>query len=221
MITQPYQPAKPPRKRRLWLWISLAGVFGLVLLVAAGVFGLAAYGNHLIDTYTVTQPQPLPAVEASPAAVARLKAKWKSFVTALGDRQTSPEPLKISNEELNLFLTQVPALRDNLRAGMETNRLKGLFSIPLENVKQPKLKGRYLCGEATFTLIFEEGFPTLTLTSVQANGKPLPKWLVSKLGERNWVEALDKDQNAKEVMDCLQNIEVRDGCLVFVPDTNR
>ncbi len=218
MITQPYQPTNTPRKRRLWLWISLGCVLGLFLLIGAGIFALAAYGKHLISTYTVTQPQALPAVDTSPAAMARLKAKWKNFVGTLNDAQAAPQPLQLSNEEINQFFSQVPALKDTVRARMEGNQLKGQFSVPLDNTKQSRLKGRYFCGEATFNLQFEAGFPTLTLASLQANGKPLPHWLVSKIGAANLVEALDKDINAKEVMAHLKNIEVRDGSLVLVPE---
>lgn len=203
-------------KQKRWAFYALLGFAGAFLLILVALVALGAYRDWLIKTYTVTAPKEL-AAESSPAEFAALKAKWDGFAKELASGQ-KPAPLRLSADEINEFINHVPGLSNKLRVNIEGDVLKGDFSVPLGKPDQPKLRGRYINGQATFAFTFEEKFPTLTVATLEANGRPIPRWLLKKIQRKNLVEDLDHNYQAKELFGKLAKVEVRDGQMCFVPE---
>jgi hypothetical protein len=176
------------------------------------------YGNYLIRTYTETQARPVPHVEGSPEAQEQLKARWTGFQAAVnGDKR--PSPLRLSGEDANVFLSNFPATRDRLYLRIVGDRLEGQFCFPLDQTRQPKLKGRHLNGVATFNLEFDGGLLTLNVATVEANNKPIPHWLLARLQNRNLLQQLDANFELMQLFQKLDTIQVKDGAITLTPAT--
>ena len=203
------------KKRRWWFYVLLAGA---ILLVTALTLVLAGtlYWNHLLRTYTDTQPKPLPNVEASPTAQEQLEARWVEFKEAVAGRK-APPPLQLTADDLNVFLTGMAKSTEKIFLRLAGDRLQGQFSLPLNKSGQGKLKGRYLNGVATFAFTFEDGWLTLTVAQVEANGKPIPKWILRQLQKKNFLQDFDHDWETIEFLQKLESIEVKGGAIIFKP----
>src|SRR5204863_9480910 len=98
------------------------------------------------------------------------------------------QPLALDQTELNVLLTQVPALKPyvkQLYLTPEDNTLKAQVSLPLDQfpfwqttsrrLLLPELRGRYLNGTASFDLSSSNGQMNVFLKDMTVNGKSLPK----------------------------------------------
>ena len=218
------QPPPVRKKRRWWLYVLL-GVGCLVVLGIAVVVLIAGYFNSVVNNYTEAQPKTLAKVDASPAAQEQLKARWVYFQQSVTAGRNT-RPFKLSADDLNVFLANNPQLKDRVRFRIEGNRLLADFTMPLDQTRQPKLQGRHLNGLATLNLKFADGFLTLSVAELEANGKPvsrslLGRALLGKLQQENLLKFLD---NNREVMDFLQRIdtvEISEGFVVLTPMEGR
>ena len=211
-------PLAPPvrKKRRWWLY---AGVVAGVLVLAAGALVVAVllYWNHLVATYTETQPKPLPPMDDSSAPGERLNAKWTAFANEL-EAGRPPPPVSLSADDLNVFIAEnIPQLKDWLRLSIAGDQLQGQFSVPLEQTGQRKLKGRYLNGVATFRLAFQPGWVDLRATAVEANGKPIPRWILRRLQKQNLLQKLHENFQATELLQKLENVQVKEDQVTLTP----
>lgn len=210
----------PVRKqRRWWLYALLAllvlAITGILLVIAA-----VRYRDYLIATYTQTQPGVLPALDTSPAVLKQLKGSWAAFAKAVEAGQTAP--LRITADDLNVFVAEnMPPLKDQFRFRIERGQLRGQFTFPLERSGQQKLKGRYLNGVATFTLLFQDGWLTLSLAGVEANGKPIPRWILSRVQKQNLLRDFDHNVELAEFLQQIESIAVKDGAIIVQPSASR
>lgn len=211
-------PTQPVRKKRRWL--LYAGIVVGVLVLLAGtllVLGIS-YWNSLIRTYTETKPKQLSAVDSSPEAQERLHRKWAAFQTALEQGRTPP-PLELSGDDLNVFLAGLPdaKITNLFQFHIAQDQLEGEFSVPLGKSGQPKLKGRYLNGRVKFNVSFTDGLLFMTAASVQANGKPIPKWILSRLQRRNLLQDLGQNMEAQQLLQNVESIQIKDGNITIRP----
>ncbi len=209
------QPAPARKKRRWWLYALI--VLGCLVVLGVGlVVAILGYINSLVTKYTDSQPKALVTVEASPAKQEELKTRWTAFQQSVAAGR-STRPLKLSADDLNVFLANIPNLRDRLRFVINGDKLQGDFTVPLDDTRQAKLKGRYLNGRVTFNFKFEEGFLTLNVGELEANGRPAPRWLVSRLQKENFLRFLDSNQDVMGLMQRIENVEISDGYVVVTP----
>jgi hypothetical protein len=209
--------APPVRKKRRW-WFYAGVVFaGLILVTGALVVAGVQYWNSLVATYTETQPKPLPPMDDSPAAGDRLKGKWAAFANEL-EAGRIPPSLSFSADDLNVFIAEnMPQLTDRLRLTIAGDRLKGQFSVPLGQTGQRKLMGRYLNGVVTFDLAFQPGWLDLRAVAVEANGKPIPRWILRHIRKRNVLEKLHESFQATELLQKLESVQVKDDQITLTP----
>lgn len=216
----PVIPPPPVRKKRRWWRYVLLGAGGLVVLGVAVIVLIVSYLNSLVTTYTEAQPKTLARVDASPAAQQQLKTNWVYFQEAVAAGRNT-RPFKLSAEDLNVFFINIPQLKDLLRFRIDGGKLLADFSVPLDQTRQKKLKGRHLNGVATFNLKFEYGFLTLSVAELEANGKPVPRWLLGKLKKENFLKDLDHQPDIMEFLQNIDHVDISEGFVVFTPMEGR
>lgn len=209
------QPAPVRKKRRWWLYALI--VLGCLVVLGVGlVVAILGYINSLVTKYTDSQPKALVQVEASPGKQEELKNKWTAFQQSVTAGR-STRPFKLSADDLNVFLANIPNLRDRLRFVINGDKLQGDFTVPLDETRQAKLKGRYLNGRVSFNFKFEEGFLSLNVADLEANGHPAPRWLLSKVQKENFLKSLDHSQDFMDFMQRIESVEISDGYVVVTP----
>jgi len=210
-------PAVGRRPRRRW-WVYLGAGLGAIVLVilVIGVW-IAMYWHSLIKNYTSTQPQPLPVVRVSDSDLMSLNTRWTAFREAV-ENDTATEPFSAGAAELNLLITQNPGLKDRVYMTITNSQIFGQFTFPLDQAKQRELHGRYVNGLARLNLDFQDGWLTVNLAELQANGKPIPRWMLKKIQKENLVKDLDQNLELTAFLNQLHTIEVQGDRIVFQPE---
>jgi len=210
---------EPVRRRRGCCFYGCLGLFVLGLLVAVGLFLGARYLAGQLMGLTDPAPSPLPKVEASSALATSVQERIKAFGKAL-DSGTTPEPLVLTEQEVNLLLASVPDLRplkDRLYISFGSGQVKGQVSLPLDGLPLSRFKGRYLNGAATFKTSLDNGVLIVTFDSLQVKGQQLPKEFLSQLQRDNLAKDLYQNPQTAQTMSKLEKIEVSEGRITVKP----
>lgn len=219
MISKTPNPEPPDivqRPKRRW-WIYLAVGAGLLSLCAvATVVGIVVYWRTLVRDYTASQPQTLPVVQASDADFAALQARWMAFQESVAKGRSS-KPFEATAADLNLLIAQNAGLKDYLHVTITNNQILGQFAFPLNQTGKPELAGRYLNGQARLQLEFQDGWLTLSVADLKANGKPIPGWILKRVRQQNLLKDLDKNPDTLAFMRQLEAIQVEDDRIVVKP----
>lgn len=202
-------------KRRWWIYLAI-GAGLLSLCAVATVVGIVVYWRSLVRDYTASQPQPLPAVQASDADFAALQARWMAFQESVVKGRTA-SPFEATAADLNLLIAQNANLKDHLRVTITNNQILGQFAFPLTQTGKPELAGRYLNGQARLQLEFQDGWLTVSVADLKANGKPIPGWILKKVRQQNLLKDLDRNPKAGELLRQLEAIQVEDDRIVVRP----
>lgn len=203
------------KKRRWWVYV-LIGVGALVMLAIVAFIALFSYYRSLIKNYTDIKPRPLPAIEVSKDKVQQLWVRWKDFTDKLFSKEP-PEPFVLTEDDINQMICYSGNAKDFLRVKIEGNKIKALFTVPLDLTNKKELKGKFLNGIATLALQLEDGFLKLNLESALVNDKPAPNWLVNHIKKRNILENLENNYEFLQILQELDDVQVRDGAIVFIP----
>ncbi len=217
---EPHALHQPPpsgrRPKRRW-WIYLAVGLGATFVIGVVIVtGIVIYWRSLVRDYTTTQSQPLSVVKVTDADLAAFHARWLPFQEAVVNG-TAAKPFEASAADLNLLIAQNAGLKDRLRVIITNNQVFGQFTFPLDQTKQPALKGRYLNGLARLNFDLQDGWLTVNVAELQANGKPVPRWILKKVQKENLAKGLDKSQEAVTFIQQLDAIEVEDDLIVLKP----
>ncbi len=78
-------------------------------------------------------------------------------------------------------------------------------------------KGRYLNGNATFNLSFQDGRLSVTPQTILVKGEPLPEVYLQEIRKQNLAVAFTNDPGAAAVLKGLEEIQVKEGKLVIAP----
>jgi hypothetical protein len=208
-------PALPTRKRRWW-WYALIAMGGMFCLAILGVLLAFAYYRSLLNTYTSTSPQPVPKVAFDTRRQKELEAQWKDFALAIRQRQPTP-PFVITADDINHVLSQNKELRGIVGFTITNGQVLAQFSAPLDKIGAKALRGRYVNGTAKIKLAFDDGWLSATIGSVDANGKPLPGWLLSRLPRENLLKDLERNRDMVNLMHEMQSVRVVDDKIVLTP----
>jgi hypothetical protein len=216
MNAGPSLPVAPVRKKRRW-WLYILGVLGgLVCLAILGLFLGYGYYRSLVRGYTTDKPSPLPKVQFDAQHHSELLAKWGEFVEAIKKRQ-NPAPFNISADDLNLFFAKDKQMGNMVAFAITNNQLVARFSAPLDQLGPGLLKGRYVNGAAQINVLLQDGWLTVGVGSVTANGKPLPSWMLKGLKRENLLKDLDRNPQMVNLIHELESIRIENGNIVLTP----
>jgi len=189
-----------------------------IVVVALGIVaGIAVYWHSLIENYTSTQPQPLPVVQVSDSDFAALNSRWTAFREAVA-KDNAAEPFRARAAELNLLIARNPGLKDRVWMTISNSQIYGQFTFPLDQSKQRELHGRYVNGLARLNLDFQDGWLTVSVAELKANGKPIPRWILKSIQKENLVKDLDQNLELTAFLHELHTIEVQGDQIVLQPE---
>jgi hypothetical protein len=216
MNTDFAEPAAPVRKKsRWWVWVLVA-FGGLICLAVLGLIAVYFYYQSLVRNFTAASPRPMPKLEVDPRRQKALEAKWAEFSQAIRTKQ-SPAPFVITADDINAVLAQNKQLRNMVRFVITNDQLVAQFSAPLDQSGRPELKGRYLNGEARVNLVFQDGWLSASVGSVEANGRKMPGWLLKGLQRENLLKDLERKQETVNLLHEIESIRIQDGQIVLTP----
>ncbi len=204
------------RKRRTLLWYIGLVLIGLALLGLTGVTALFLYWRSLIHTYTVTTPVPLAEVRGSDLERSALLMRWALFYETV--RQGLPaDPIEFTADELNLLIAGNPEMEERLRVELTNGNLYARFHLSLGESGRKELQGRYLHGKARLQVDLSDGWLTVTVAEAEANGRPIPNWMLRRIQQENLARDLDRNAEVQEFLRQLAAIEVSGDRLILRP----
>jgi hypothetical protein len=210
----------PPVKRGCFLYGCITLLVVGLLAGLIGYFGFRYFmkaSDRLISEYTDTVPATLEKVEVSPARLQEVQQRVATFKEAL-DKQSSAQELALSAEDINTLIAGDPNFRewrDKLFVSIEGDQIKGQLSLPLQEIRWEKLKGRYLNGTATFKCSLENGALKVVLDDVVVKGKPLPPTLRGVFLHRDLLEDSRRNPKNASAVRQFDTIKVEGGKLVL------
>lgn len=209
-----------PKSRRPW-WVYALWIFGsLIGLVVAVIVSLWLYWNSLVKTYTSTSPKPIPQVETPEELYPELKQRWDAYALLFIRRREPIPPFEITGQELNAFAGQFGPLKKQAFAEILPDKIRLQFSFPLDQTHNPSLRGRYLNGVAIFHPSMTNRHLAIRLTSVEANNKPLPGWILRQLQASNWGEAFNRRPEFDLAIRALDRVELQTDKIILHPTPN-
>jgi len=209
------QPPKP--RRGCGFYGCITGVVLLVMMLGALLLGWH-YVKKLVVRFTDSKPMELPALQMSPAEMAQAKERFESFQQAVREHHAT-KPLTLTADELNAMIASggEQGLKGKIHISLEGDQLKGELSVPLQDMGLSMFKSRYLNGIATFNLSFRDGRLSVTPQTIQVRGEPLPEIYLREIRKQNLASSLTNDPAAAEVLNGLEEIQVKDGKLLIAP----
>lgn len=217
---EPPAEARPPviitRKKRRWWVYTLAGLGGAVIMAVVLVSAGVVYWHSLVQRYTAAQPLALPRIESSDTALQALLFKWIPFQAAVNNG-TADKPLMLSAQDLNACIAQNPKLQGRLWVSITNGQVFGRFTFSLDEVKQANLRDRHLNGVARLNLEFHGGALRVAVAELEANGKPVPGWLMKRLQKENLAKDAQRNAETAEFLRRLDRIQVQGDRIVLSP----
>lgn len=214
----PLQPGLPAsgRKRRRW-WVYLLWVLGVLFVLGLTlIVSVAIYWNHLVKTYTSTQPKEVPTVEGNEERYGELRDRWEAYALLYLRPQERPD-FELSADDLNLFAARFGPLRKRAYLEVLPDRLRVRFSAPLDGTGNPSLHSRYLNGVADLKVELKPGRLSVRLQSLEANGKPVPGWILRRLQKVNWGERINHRPEFDLVVRGMERLELQAGSILLHP----
>jgi hypothetical protein len=125
----------------------------VLFVVAVGVVWSVAYGftKDVVEDFTVTTPHAkYPTVDMTEHELDLVKFRVKHFVDGILAEQPSKEPLVITQDEINGFISHSDFLRGNAMVSLHHGMIKEEYSLPMEMF--PGGHGRYFVGSDYMTI---------------------------------------------------------------------
>jgi hypothetical protein len=213
----PEQYEAPPRQRGCFFYgCIIASVLALLMAILVGIMAFVGYRylSQMVETYTATAPEQLPKVDMSAEKRKELKDRVEAFRKAV-DAGTATEPLILSSDDLNALIEENDELKGTVYIKVEGDEVKGRVSFPLDKLKLPMIKGRYLNGEADLKASLHDGVLIVTLDGLEVNGKKPPEEFMKSLREQNLAKDAYKDKENAEMIRKLESLEIKDGKIIL------
>jgi hypothetical protein len=201
----------------------LPGCITLVVLVVLSLGGLVVGYLSFLHRFTSKQPTHFPPPNLTAEQMEQIHQRVNVFQNAVRAADPAP-PLSLSSEDLNALLTIEPALQPFTNrvhiSGLNDQSIQAQVSVPLDKVRFPLMKGRFVNGDATFKVSVTNGTIFLRVEQVVVSGRPFPDRFMDAMRERNLATELNNNPRASVALNRLKSIEVKDGKLVVVPEEN-
>jgi hypothetical protein len=214
-------PAAKPRRGCVF-YGCITGLVLLVLVLGGLMVGLH-YVRKMVNQYTENGPMELPALQMSQGEIGKVKQRFEAFQTSVRDQRPT-EPLELTADDINALIasgSDQQALKGKFYVSLDGDKLKGEVSVPLQQIGLSMFKGRYLNGNATFSLSFRNGALSVSPQTINVKGKPLPETYMREIRKQNLAEGFTSETNAVAVLQGLEDIQVKDGKLVVVPKAKK
>lgn len=205
------RPDRSPGAPAEWRLYRLL-ILGLVLTggVASGAY--LAYRSLLagIERYGATSPDPMPNVALSAGGQQKLHGRMAAFRTALEARRPAA-PLTLTADEINALIAIAPGVSGKLWVDIEGDRVRARFSLPLEDLGFPQLRGRFLNGTSFLNLAVVEGELVVSPEAIEVRSGPLPEAVMARLRKANLARLAFRDPRVAKSLRRLNGVEVRRG----------
>lgn len=209
---------KPKRQRGCLFYLVIAAVV-LLLFILVALFVGAQVARRMLNEFTDAQPLSLP-VSSLPAAQAdEARTRVRTFEQAVSAERTTPV-LELSSDQINALVATEPqfqAFRGKVFVTLEGSEVKGMVSVPMEQLGMPMFKGRYLNADVTLAVSFRNGSLQILPETVLVKGKPLPSVYMEKLRRQNFGQDVAQNPRWSMALERLQSIEVKDSKLIIIP----
>jgi len=206
---------------RSYLKYMAIGCFGtfLVLIVIglAIVFGGKYALDYAMEEFADENPTAFSESTLGPEESAIVKKKFDSFFTGEGGDLS----LTMDSDELNHLVANQPEfsdIKDKVRFTIEGNQMKTQLSLPMDDFKkmypdipQGMLQGKYINADAVIEFRSSGKSVGAYVKSMTIKNKRVPSGLLSKIQDRNLLEAGPLANRFKKIGD----INIQNGNIIF------
>ena len=210
----------------------LFGCLGAVVLAVVAAIGLYLavpyFGRQLRETYTATEPKPLPKVEVSEEELGKINQKLEGFQKTAETRRAA-SILTLSAHDINALIANSEAWKGKpgrVYVRIEDDKVLAEVSIPLDEMAKGKddremldklgLRGRYFNATSTIKLSLHNGELEVYLDEATVKGKPVPGVIMATLRKQNLAQDLSvKNPKLAQDLRKLESIEVKDGLIII------
>ena len=208
------------------------GVGCLVVLVLLVVGGFLAFNfarnkvTELVDQKLADAPVEIVEPEANPQVLDDATTRYETFRNSLAQEGNNPGPLVLSAEDINALLFNHPDFKQvagHAKVSIENDQLSSQVSVPLDRLSTgvplfgEALEGKYLNGDATFSIELENGRPSLFVEGISVNGAPLPPEFIQALSRENLLKDAQSKPELMKFFDRLEEIKIENNQLRVVP----
>jgi hypothetical protein len=192
----------------------------VVILIVGSLslyFGTQYLFKRVIDGYTSATPAPMPKVEMSDEQFATLHQEVTNF-NNLVESGTNVVTLVLSGDDINALIQKSPentVFKDKIFVRIEGDQIKGSVSLPLDDWKIQRLKGRFVNGSASFNLSVTNGLLFVSVKSLDINGQPLPDSFMAPLKQENLAKDMNTDPRHVSRMQRFESIDIKDGKIII------
>ena len=200
--------------------------FCLILITVVGVSVVVVMGARQAVRFALEnsedKPSGLPEVVSTDEEVKVLSDRLKRFGDALeNDKAEPPEPLELTELELNQLIQHEAELRGVIYIDFEPDEVLGKVSLPLERFEwfNKELKGKFLNGEGEFTVnITPQGLIDAHLQNLKLrDGKELPGQFKIQMRRENLAKELNTNPESSKLIKRLDRIEILKDKIRLIP----
>jgi hypothetical protein len=200
-------------KKSNLLTCLLVGCGGMILLMAATMVGVYFYIENVVETYTQETPATFSSKEVTEADRLKLKGRLDSFKDKIESGDASS--LILTEDDINTLISNAKELAGKVNVTIEGDQIKGQISVKLDD-GIPLASGRYLNGEASFSVRIKNGELEAYVESVDVNGNPLPDRLMNEIKGKNLADDVKIDERTRKNLMRIERLEVKNGKIVLV-----
>jgi hypothetical protein len=150
-------------------------IVGILLIGAFGVGAWFLFGRA-VSVFTSPQPADVRIEQVADVDLRNAEQKLNRLGQAAADNQEAT--IEFTANELNAMIAREPLfaeLNNHARVAIADSTLTLEVSAPLEQMRLPKLQGRWFNGTARVGFSFGNDEFLFELKSGEANGRPLPQ----------------------------------------------
>ncbi len=216
-----------PRERGCFFYGCIIAIVLVVVLIIVTIAALYMGYRYVINQsikYTDTVPMPLATVKLDEAQLKSLKERYQAFHKALEENKPA-DPLVLTGPELTSLITEgildegdddMKSLKDKVALSINGDKIVGQISVPLSGLPKGlgELEGRYINGEAEFTLKLEDDKLDVRVKSLKVKGESIDPNNIG-MGSKNLAESVSDDEDEEERLSKIESITVKDGKLTI------
>lgn len=199
-------------------------LYGCVTVVILGLLGaLVAFlviryqFQQLREQYTDTEPVELPTATLPTDELNALIERVDAFAAALRNDEPA-EALELTDDEINALLQNHPDVDSEFGDWFyltfnDDNTVTAQTSVPLNWL--PFFGDRYFNGEVRAEVAIRNGRFEVYVQDAVVKGEAVPEQYMTQIRNENMAQDIDED--AQELVDKIESLEVEDGAVAIVP----